>query len=468
MQKTAQQIAHEVITKVAVELQDHQQRVLDKLDAQDALLVYHGLGSGKTLTALSAAAKFKGPLNVVGPASLKFNFEKEKAKHKLSPRVDTYTYNKPPEEVQANALLAFDEAHRMGRLSSKRSHLPDELRGRKTLYLTGTPIRNTPDELIPLMRGLGIDIPRDPKGFSERYITYDTVNPSIMERLRGVKPGAIARAQNINELKGMLKGKVDYHAPSSEGYPSVNDEDIRVEMTPRQEEAYLMALNEDPSLRYKIQHGMAPSKTESKRLNAFMTATRQISNIPGGYNLSAGLSDAPKLQRAAEEIQKRIDTDPNYRGVTYSNYLGHGIDPMSQLLEARGIPSAQFTGRINAKEKERIVNDYNEGKIKQLLISGAGGEGLDLKGTKLMQLLEPHWNDPQLEQVKGRAIRYQSHAHLPEEERRVDVQRYIATPREHGLIFKERHQGTDEYLRMLSQQKKDLNEQFLGALRESS
>ena len=52
-----------------------------------------------------------------------------------------------------------------------------------------------------------------------------------------------------------------------------------------------------------------------------------------------------------------------------------------------------------------------------LLASGAGSEGLDLKGTRLMQLLEPHWNESRLDQVIGRGIRYRSHEGLPPEDR---------------------------------------------------
>lgn len=449
------------------ELQEHQKRVLKKLENEDAVLVYHGMGSGKSLTALAAGEKFKKPLEVVGPASLKFNFQKEKSKHGIGTKVKTYSYNKPPVIANKDAILVFDEAHRMGRMESQRSHLPDELKGHKTMFLTGTPIRNSPDELIPIMRGLGIKAKRDPKDFEERFVGTRKEYPGLWARIwHGAKPGEVRVAKDMDKFKDMFKGKVDYYKPSEKGYPSKVERDIVVEMSPEQEEAYTMAMKQDPSLYYKIRKGISPSKSESKRMNAFLTATRQISNYPGGYNLAAKDEDAPKITKAFQEIQHRYKSDPRYKGVTYSNYLAHGIDPLEKHLQASGIPYKRFTGQTKPSEKPEIIKAYNEGKIKHLLISGAGGEGLDLKGTKLMQLLEPHWNDPQLEQVKGRAIRLGSHAHLPKKERQVEIQNYVAIPREHGLIFKSRDRGTDEYLKMLSKQKTDLNEQFLQALRE--
>lgn len=450
-----------------MELQPHQQRVLKKLEKEDAVLVYHGLGSGKTLTALAAGEKFNRPLEVVGPASLKFNFEKEKAKHKIKTPVTAHSYNKPPVTVNKDAILVFDEAHRMGRMESQRSHLPDEIKGKKTMFLTGTPIRNSPDEIIPIMRGLGIKMNRDKAAFEEKFVGTKTVYPGLWARFwHGAKPGQVQVAKNMDEFKHLFKGKVDYHKPSAEHYPEKIEKDIVVEMSPEQEDAYVMAMKSNPSLYYKIRKGIAPSKTESKQMNAFLTATRQISNYPGGYNLSAKEEDAPKITKAFSEIQKRMKEDPRYKGITYSTYLEHGIDPLERHLRKAGIPYSRFTGKTKPSERADIIKKYNEGKTKQLLISGAGGEGLDLKGTKLVQLIEPHWNDPQLEQVKGRAIRYMSHAHLPKKERQVEIQNFVAIPREHGLIFKNRDKGTDEYLKMLSKQKTDLNEQFLSALKE--
>ena len=273
--------------------------------------------------------------------------------------------------------------------------------------------------------------------------------------------------QNKQDLLNLFKNKVDYHENSTEGYPSVKESTIKVEMTPEQTAAYQMAMSGSPSLAYKIRHGISPNKSEAGQMNAFLSGPRQISNIPGDYNESATDADAPKLQRAVEEIKNRIKTDPNYRGVTYSNYIGHGLDPMQRLL--KGVPTGMFTGAESAKRKAELVKAYNDGKIKQLLLSGSGAEGLDLKGTKLMQILEPHWNDPLLDQVKARAIRYMSHAALPENERNVEVQNYESILPETGYLWwKGREKSSDEYMDELAAKKARLNNQFLTALQEAS
>jgi superfamily II DNA or RNA helicase len=158
-------------------LKAHQRRVLDKLQKERGVLVYHGLGSGKTLTGL-AAAKQLGGASVVGPASLKGNFERENKKHKVKADVDYSTYSKP--EPKGNKdLVIYDEAHRIGRSESKRSKYPEKFKSKKNLLLTGTPIRNEPSELIPLLRATGADIPKSKKEFYEKYVREKKVRPGL-------------------------------------------------------------------------------------------------------------------------------------------------------------------------------------------------------------------------------------------------------------------------------------------------
>lgn len=368
----------------------HQEAALKKLDKTDALLLYHDMGSGKTLTALSAAKRYNTKATVIGPASLKDNFEKERKKHKIKAATTYYSYSKPPIKKE-HKLLIFDEAHLMGQVTSKRSKYPDKYHGVKELYMTGTPIRNHPSELIPIMRGLGIKISRDPKVFSQRFIEERKVYPGLVAMLfRGIKPGVEYNAKNLKSFKTSLKGRVHYYKPSQKDYPEIRKEVVTVEMSVKQLKTYRALMGGNPGLRYKIRHGLPTGKSEGRRMNAFLNATRQISNTPRAYNIDTLEKDAPKLNAAANEIRKRFHKNPRYRGVTYSNYLASGIDPMSNRLTALKIPHAKFTGRLTDKEKKLVVENFNAGKIRHLLVSGAGAEGLDLKGVRLMQILEPH------------------------------------------------------------------------------
>lgn len=125
----------------------------------------------------------------------------------------------------------------------------------------------------------------------------------------------------------------------------------------------------------------------------------------------------------------------------------------------------EFHGSINFETREKNKENFNKednlyGKrIKIILISPAGAEGISLKNVRQVHILEPYWNEVKIDQLIGRAIRQCSHADLPMEERYVDVFRYIA-------IRKNKKETTDENILKLAVKKNNLINSFLKTLKE--
>ena len=461
-----------------VTLQPHQERIREKLK-QDipGLLAYHGLGSGKTLASIAAGEAVPGPKEVIVPAALRENYRAQLQRFATDPRqyhIRSYDMASDTVGQPRTGLTIFDEAQRMGRPESQMSRLPELVHGKK-LLLSGTPIRNEPSELVPILKAIAADrdIPQTTKEFDRRFIERQKVMPGFLGRLFGRKEEVIENVKNRSKLRDLLTGRVDYH-PTTGAFPCVEEEHVDVDMTPQQTEMYNGLLNSQPTLAYKIRRNLPPSKQESMQLNAFLAGVRQVSNNPRSYDTRLqdlpgdDVDHSPKMSRMVNEVTKRAQ-DPDFRGLIYSNYLESGIIPISRKLSSMGISNAVFTGDIGDLERRRIVDDYNKGKLKALLISGAGAEGLDLRGTQLVQIMEPHWNNPRLDQVIGRAVRYGSHSHLPKEKQKVTVQRFFSRPQPGllqriGLLPKDT--GIDRYLHDLSMRKQKLVEQVLGVLRE--
>lgn len=372
---------------MSTELQDHQKRVLKKLEKSKGVLVYHGLGSGKTLTGLAAAKQNEGA-SVIGPASLKRNFKEENKKHKINAKVDYSTYSKPTPKKKN--LVIYDEAHRIGRADTKRSKYPQKFKSDKVLLLTGTPIRNEPSELIPLLKAIDVKVPGNKKDFYAKYVKTKEVKPGIIGRFKGVKPGIVQEGKNLKDLQKKLKGKVDYHRAGKKNYPSVREKDVYVPMSKEQLKTYKTVLKKYPEMSYKVRKNLPPGRSDSGKMNAFLNASRQVSNTASSYNMSAKEQMSPKVKAMLSDIQRSAAKDKNYKGITYSNYLDSGVNRIEKGLKKTKIPYAKFTGNTTDEDRKRIVKEYNKGKIKQLLLSGAGSEGLDLKGTKLVQNMEPH------------------------------------------------------------------------------
>lgn len=467
----------EKLADVVTPLQPHQQRVVDRIKKQPGLVVAHGLGSGKTLTSIAAQDALRMPETAIVPASLQQNYRKEIRKH---------TNKRPPTEVQSlqrvaggkvektRPLMVVDEAHRLRNTESKTyQRVRDLSKGsEKRLLLTGSPWYNRPSDIAPLVDvAAGKDVlPTDPGKFDEKYVYQKEVKPGFIKRMMGVPSGftPVLNKKTKGELEKTLNDWVDYHPGSREGFPTVEHEDVKVPMTGPQMKVYDSLMKNAPFwVRAKVKAGLPPSKQEAKQLNAFLAGVRQVSDSTASFQ-TKGKPSEPKIDEAFGRLQTHFKADPDSRAVVYSNFLASGIEPYKRRLEEAKIPFGEFTGAENRGEREQMVRDYNSGKIKVLLISSAGGEGLDLKRTGLMQVIDPHWNREKIRQVEGRVARFQSHAGLPTEKQKVRIERYYATRSPRGLLekthLKKPGGSVDQYLDQMSNSKDALLDQFRGLL----
>ncbi len=454
--------------KKEVRLKDHQKRVVKRLEKTPGLLLYHGLGSGKTLSAI--ASTLNDPTDFVVPASLRENAKKELKKFTRGNKAEVTSYNMFLKADKLKSALILDEAHRVGTAGTKITQ--DVIRKapeyKKRILLTGTPIRNSPSEIAPLLRVLNPDsrVVTSPSEFNKKFVEKTPVDPGVLLRLLGAPAGHTKSMRNRQEFKNIVDGLIDYHAPSNKDYPTVSSKTYITPMNKKQLKLYSKAEGTVPwSVRLKIKHGIPLAPKEKVHFNFFANSTRQLSNTTSNFG---GDEVTPKFQLMSKHIDKIVKNKGKV--LAYSNYLGSGIKEYSNLLTKKKIPHRMFDGSLNDKDRKQVVQDYNAGKVKALLISGAGSEGLDLKGTSDVQILEPHWNEARTDQVIGRAARYKSHSHLPSNKQRVKVRRYLSELPD-GKLHKylgigSRAKSADQYLSEMGKTKTKLNKEFLDVLKE--
>ncbi|NQY43473.1 MAG: hypothetical protein HRT87_09040 [Legionellales bacterium] len=127
-----------------------------------------------------------------------------------------------------------------------------------------------------------------------------------------------------------------------------------------------------------------------------------------------------------EALELMLET--NGPVVLYSHFYHNGILLFKRFLDENGQKGkyAILHPEYPISKYEGIVNKYNQGEIKFLLIHPEITEGISLVGTRQLHILETPYNKSFQEQIIGRAVRYRSHMHLPKKERHVDV--YIWKP----------------------------------------
>lgn len=464
-----------------VNLQPQQSRVAKRVGRGENLLVYHGLGSGKSLASLAAAESAGGPYAAVVPASLRDNYKGEIAKFtdRTTPsEVLSYTgvgMGKAPRVEPSTVIM--DEVQRIRNPASAGSRAAMELamRAPHRVLLSGTPIVNEPHDLaVPLSILTGKEL--TPREFDRRFVGEKTVSPGLGGWLRGVEPGRVPTLKNEDDLERLLEGHVDYHPSRAPAGVNTADERVEVDLSPEQQEFYKLMWGRLPWLmRWKLSRDYPLSSAELKHLSSFMTGPRQAALSLYPFHSSRdpirAYETSAKLQSAMTSLRQTLDRDPRAKAIVYSNFIDAGLTPYAAALSAARIPHGFFHGSLDEAARRQALGDYNAGKSRVLLMGPAAAEGISTRGTQLIQLLDPHWNEARLGQARGRGLRFDSHEGLPPELRNVRIQRFVARMPRPGWLGKffgaEDRPSADEILEAQSRRKEELNEQFRDVLRRS-
>ena len=136
------------------------------------------------------------------------------------------------------------------------------------------------------------------------------------------------------------------------------------------------------------------------------------------------------------------------------------------------------------RELSKIAHNNNMGEIiKILMITSSGSEGINLRNTRYVHIMEPYWHPVRLEQVIGRARRICSHKGLPEVLRTVEVFVYLMVftaeqlKSDTSIELKKKDISkrppyfpltSDQYLYEISEIKSKLTKQLTDVIKESS
>jgi len=451
---------YKCITSSRLPLAPHQTRVVSFLQQENArgLLVIHGVGTGKTLTAVTASQCFlqQNPAHrviVVTPTSLQQNFIKELETYgaKLTKRYAMYTIQGFSAAIKKgtkipckNTLLILDEAHNI------RSEVSDDCDkvgvyarnliecakdAKKVLLLTATPIINRPCEIVNLI-GM-ID--------GEEPIEADVLNKMLSNK-------------DDRMLKDYIGCKVSVYTRDTKkhdpDFPDSTNNDVFLVMSPK----------------YAHEYKKIEDSTELP-IKTFYNGARRASNSLEGTR-------SQKIDWIMDHIEKSEKQD---KYVVFSHFLSSGLELLKARLKKEKIPFLHITGDVSMKVRAETVRQYNRGAIKVLMISKAGGEGLDLKKTRNVIVMEPAWNESTHMQVIGRAVRKGSHSDEPASRRHVNIYRLFHIKPDEQAFYKkaatelwERHPipgsklSVDLYLRNIAYSKQEKIEEFMDKIKRLS
>lgn len=194
-----------------------------------------------------------------------------------------------------------------------------------------------------------------------------------------------------------------------------------------------------------------------------------------GFNRFKLIKNAEGIFEISRETMNLIDPENNK--FLYAMYTGEESSEERELI--RNIYNSDWNDvpqNIKQQLLEKSENNNFGQIIKLLMITSAGAEGINLRNTRYVHIMEPYWHPVRVEQVIGRAKRICSHKNLPEELRTVEVFIYICYVTEKQLnskygseIFRlDNSLSSDEKLLQISDTKETISEKLLKAIKETS
>ncbi len=134
-----------------------------------------------------------------------------------------------------------------------------------------------------------------------------------------------------------------------------------------------------------------------------------------------------KVKKDSNGVWDLDISEENMGKPTFALYTGTESAEEKELI--RNIYNSNWDTKspITAKLKEIAHNNHMGEIIKVLMITASGSEGINLRSTRYVHIMEPYWNPARIDQVVGRARRICSHKELPEALQTVEVYLYLMT-----------------------------------------
>lgn len=475
------------------------------------VLAFHVLGAGKTCAAIRVAEAWRGKGRravVVLPASLVGNFYRELAGgcgprgRGVAPLDDPhYTVmsvnrfvklaRESPSAVAAllrGAVLIVDEVQNVvsetganyKAFEAAIAAAPADLR---VVLLSATPIFDKPVELALTLNLLR---PATPFPVGREF------ERTFLEERKGV-----VVMRDVELFRRMAAGLVSFFpgAPPA-AFPRASSTVVRCPMSAYQYASYLAVEEREGRAR-----GGAQFRDMRGMPNDFLIGSRTVSNVAfperaagrAGLELFRGAAAlGPRgLARHSCKMAALLERLDGCAGTAfvYSNFRGvAGLETLARALEHRGFRAfpgvaghptyATWTGADASEAREAALAAFNDpanaggSRVKVMLASPAGKEGLNLLRCAQVHLLDPYWNTSREEQVVGRAVRFCSHKDVPGKARKVDVFRYLAVapvrPGGAAAGRKKKKMTADEHIHDMARAKHALVVSFYRALREAA
>lgn len=371
---------------------DYQKNFIESwsLSQQELVILYYGVGTGKTMIAINCAEQFvnindNSFVYFLCPASIVFVFIKSMFINGIDPRRKNnngdYIYNfvsyqqllNSKFNFKDNSLLIVDEVHNLRNFRSKM--ISEKVSARKwkatdnyslvgtklgialleaknkfvrSIFMSGTLFVNSEYDIEPI---ISLGYKKSP--MTDFEISKLKIINNDIESMKIYYGALISFYQRPNQAQNFPKVKYEF-IPLYEADPDLFDKDF--------------------------------------------------------YFLNSRTSTNPiKIKWIVNFLKKR----PNEKTLVYFQFLDKGVNKLISMLDKIKELKNKYmviSGELPKFQKQLIQNAYNNNEINILIFTLAIKEGISFKETNNFIYAQPYWNYAITEQIIARGIRSDSHA----------------------------------------------------------
>ena len=364
------------------------------------------MGLGKTIQVIAFLLYKKNKKSlIVTPTSLIYNWKEEfenfapslnvgvihgskSARNKILDNKEDYdvlltTYGTIKNDIEfyKNKIFDYfiiDEAQNIKNPKAQNTKIIKEINAKVKFALTGTPIENSLIELWSIFDFIMPGYLFDEKKFKKRF-----VNKSEKE---------------IEELKSLIKPFILRRLKR----------DVITELPEKIEKKYYVSMTSEQRLAYKnymkeVKLKLKTGEDDNITIFSYLTRLRQICQDPVLVDKDY-TGDSGKLNIALDIIQEVIEG--NNKMLIFSQFTSV-LKKIEDKLNIRSIRNKYLDGSTSAKERIKIVSEFNESKEPEIFLISlkAGGTGLNLTSAKFVMHMDPWWNPAIEDQATDRAHR---------------------------------------------------------------
>jgi SNF2 family DNA or RNA helicase len=258
-------------------------------------------------------------------------------------------------------LVVLDEAQRIKNRASATSASVRGIPRRRSWALTGTPVENSPQDLVGIFEFL-----------APGYL-HDTMKPRRMGRAASDYVLRRTKDKVLTELPPKMFREAD------------------VELTPAQRQSYTMA-EEEGVLRLT-------EMGEQVTIHHVFELVLRLKQI---CNFDPATGESSKFERLAADLEEVAAS--GRKAIVFSQWVS-ALEVLGERL-ARLRPS-MYHGQVPPKHRDAVLEQFRDDSARHvmLLSYGAGGVGLNLQFAEYVFLFDRWWNPAVEDQAINRAHR---------------------------------------------------------------